>query len=73
MPPTISLTEDTVQRLATDTSSLQSGRDLVRKRSFSDLGVSPDGTWLLGKCKGSGKEPYQVSVDLANEAAPVAL
>ena len=72
MPPTISLTEDTVQRLATDTSSLQSGRDLVRKRSFSDLGVSPDGTWLLGKCKGSGKEPYQVSVDLANEAAPVA-
>jgi hypothetical protein len=72
MPPTVSLTEDAVQRAAPDSGSLQNGRDLVRKKSFTDLGVSPDGTWLLGKCKGSGKEPYQVSVDLGNESAPVA-
>lgn len=66
------LTEDTIQRVAPDASSLQSGRDLVRKKSFSDLGVSSDGTWLLGKCKGSAKEPYEISVDLANDQAPTA-
>ncbi|HZT82538.1 MAG TPA: SWIM zinc finger family protein, partial [Gemmataceae bacterium] len=65
------LTEDTIQRVAPDAGSLQNGRDLVRKKAFSGLGVSADGTWLLGKCKGSGKEPYSVSVDLANESAPV--
>ena len=65
------LTDDTLQRVAPDAGSLQNGRDLVRKKAFSDLGVSADGTWLLGKCKGSGKEPYSVSVDLANDSAPV--
>ena len=65
------LTEDAIQRAAPDAGSLQNGRDLVRKRAFSDLGISADGTWLLGRCKGSGKEPYSVSVDLANESVPV--
>src|SRR6516164_5139485 len=65
------LTDDTLQRVAPDAGSLQNGRDLVRKKAFSDLGVSADGTWLLGKCKGSGKEPYSVSVDLSNDSAPV--
>src|SRR6516165_8749914 len=65
------LTDDIIQRAAPDAGSLQNGRDLVRKKAFSDLGVSEDGTWLLGRCKGSGKEPYSVSVDLGNESAPV--
>jgi hypothetical protein len=65
------LTEDVIQRAAPDAGALQNGRDLVRKKAFSHLGVSEDGTWLLGKCKGSGKEPYSVSVDLGNESAPV--
>jgi hypothetical protein len=65
------LTEDVIQRAAPDAGSLQNGRDLVRKKAFSQLGVSADGTWLLGRCKGSGKEPYSVSVDLGNESAPV--
>src|SRR5438128_1309203 len=70
MPETSTLSEDTVHRLAPDAGALQNARDLVRKKSFIDLGVSPDGTWLMAKCKGSGKSPYEVSVDLANEAAP---
>src|SRR4051794_4438431 len=64
------LTEDVIQRAAPDAGSLQNGRDLVRKKAFSDLGVSADGTWLLGRCKGSGKEPYPVSVDPANYSGP---
>jgi hypothetical protein len=68
---TMPLTEDVVQRAAPDAGSLQNGRDLVRKKAFSQLGVSADGTWLFARCKGSGKEPYSVSVDLANDATPV--
>jgi hypothetical protein len=71
MAATLSLTEDLLHRLAPDTDSLQTARGLVRKKSFSDLGISADATWLLGRCKGSGKEPYEVSIDLADAAAPV--
>src|SRR4051794_18956358 len=70
MPAAVSLTEDTVHRLAPDTGSVQAARGLLRKKSFTDLGVSADGTWLLARCKGSGKEPYQVSVDLAEPYNP---
>jgi len=70
MPATLNLNEDAVHRLAPDTDSVQAARGLVRKSSFSDLGISPDGTWLLAECKGSGKEPYQVSIDLADESNP---
>jgi hypothetical protein len=65
------LTEATIQSVTPDAGSLQNGRDLVRKKAFSDLRVSADGTWLLARCKGSGKDPYSVSVDLGNESAPV--
>lgn len=68
MPATIALTEDTVHRIAPDAAAVQAGRGLLRKRSFKELAVSPDGTWLLAKCQGSGKEPYEVSVDLAADA-----
>ncbi|MCC6419887.1 MAG: SWIM zinc finger family protein [Gemmataceae bacterium] len=67
MPSTIS--EDLIQQIAPDSSALSSGRGL--RKSMEKLGVSSDGTWLLGQCKGSAKEPYQVSVDLANPSAPV--
>jgi hypothetical protein len=70
MPATLSLNEDAVHRLAPDTDSLTAARGLVRKKSFGALGVSADGTWLLGQCKGSGKLPYEVSIDLADPAAP---
>jgi hypothetical protein len=70
MAATLSLDEEAVQRLAPDADAVQAARGLLRKKSFLDLGVSADGTWLLGRCKGSGKEPYQVSVDLADPDAP---
>jgi hypothetical protein len=70
MPATLTLTEDIVHRLAPDADSVQAARGLVRKQSFSDLGVSADATWLLGKCKGSGKLPYEVSVDAADANSP---
>ena len=70
MPTTLSLTEDTIQRVAPDTESVQAARGLLKKNSFLDLGISADQTWLLGRCKGSGKQPYEVSVDLADSSNP---
>ena len=70
MPATLSLSEDVVHRLAPDTDSVQAARGLLRKKCFSDLEISPDATWLLGRCKGSGKNPYEVSIDLADSSNP---
>jgi hypothetical protein len=64
------LTEDAVTRFAPDDGTLQNARGLVRKKNYTGPGVSADATWLLGKCKGSGKNPYEVSVDLADEGNP---
>jgi hypothetical protein len=70
MPSLITVNEDVVHRLAPDEGAVEAARVLIKKNSFSQLGVSADGTWLLGRCKGSGKEPYQVSVDLSDQASP---
>ncbi|MCI0464747.1 MAG: SWIM zinc finger domain-containing protein [Gemmataceae bacterium] len=67
MAPTF--TEELIQQIAPDGSSLSAGRNL--RKVMKDLGVSADGTWLLGKCQGSAKDPYVVSVDLVNPSAPV--
>jgi uncharacterized Zn finger protein len=71
MPVALELTEDTVQRLAGDDATMQNARGLVRKNKFRDLAVSPDGSWLLGRCQGSGKDPYEVSCDLADPNNPL--
>src|SRR5262249_9134032 len=71
MPATVTLTEETILRVAPDDKAAQAGRDLVRKNSFLKLGISSDGTWLLAQCKGSGASPYEVSVDLADETTPI--
>ncbi len=70
MTTTLSITEDAVQRLAPDSAALQSARDLIRKKNYVNPGVSSDGTWLLGQCKGSGKLPYEVSVDMQDSSQP---
>ena len=67
MPPTLS--EEVIEQVAPDASALQAGRGL--KKQLAQLGVSADGTWLLGACQGSARQPYQVSVDLVNPSAPL--
>jgi hypothetical protein len=70
MPTTLSLREDTIHRIAPDSDAVTAARGLLRKNSFLDPGISADQTWLLGRCKGSGKQPYEVSVDLADPSSP---
>lgn len=69
MTTTLSITEDEVRRLAPD-DTLGSARDLIRKKNYLNLGISEDGTWLLSQCKGSGKLPYEVSVDVQDPSQP---
>lgn len=63
MPVTLTLSEDAVH-------AVQAARGLIRKQAFVKPGVSADGTWLLAECQGSGKQPYEVSIDLADSAQP---
>lgn len=53
--------EQQVIGAAPDASSLAAARKLARPGPWSDTGSNDDLVW--GKCQGSGKTPYQVSVD----------
>jgi len=55
-----------VAGLAPDASSLAAARKLARPGPWSDTGSTE--TLLWGKCQGSGKTPYQVSIDLTGPA-----
>lgn len=52
-----------VDDAAPDAQVRQAGRRLAIPTPWTDVGVT--GTLLFGRCRGSGKDPYQVSVDLA--------
>jgi SWIM zinc finger len=57
---------DRVLDLAPDESSRRSGAGLGRPAPWRDAGVAADVLW--GLCAGSGKNPYQVIVDLSAPA-----
>src|SRR6202034_1641095 len=57
---------DSVLDLAPDASSRRSGAALGRPAPWSGAGVAGDALW--GLCAGSGKNPYQVVVDLSGPA-----
>ncbi|KRF04844.1 hypothetical protein ASG89_21330 [Paenibacillus sp. Soil766] len=65
------LTEAYVDSLALNSSAIKNGKDLVKKNSFPLLCQSEDETIIFGECKGSGKDPYQCSVDVIKEGNPV--
>jgi SWIM zinc finger len=59
-------THERVTKLAPDAASLAAARKLARPLPWSDTGASE--TLLWGRCQGSGKTPYQVSIDLTGPA-----
>src|SRR5262245_8791613 len=66
----VSVTEEQIKSLAPDEGTLEAARALVHKGEVGNPGVSGDGTWLLAECRGSAAEPYHVSADFADAAAP---
>jgi SWIM zinc finger len=57
---------DAVIALAADAPSHRAARGLARPASWSGTGATPDLVW--GLCAGSGKNPYQVIVELSGPA-----
>ena len=55
-----------VADLAPESSSMNAARRLARPGPWSETGSTDTLVW--GKCQGSGKTPYQVSVDLTGPA-----
>ena len=67
----MTLTEQTILLQAPNPAAAENGRKLWKKGSFSALHRTEDGTLYWAECAGSGKNPYQVSIDWTDPAAPV--
>ena len=65
------LTEQFILLQAPNPAAAENGRKLSKKGSFSALGRTEDGRLYWGACAGSGKNPYQVSLDFTAPEAPV--
>ncbi len=61
----VQLTERTVAEMAPNDKALLDGRGLIKKGALKKLAKNEDGTLVFGFCQGSGKSPYEVSMDLA--------
>ena len=61
------LTKAMVEQMAVNDSAFSNGRKLAEKGSFSNLKKTQDGKLHWGLCKGSGKTPYETSVDTSDE------
>lgn len=66
----IPIDEAYVDAAAPNADAAKNGRGLVLKNKLSKLHVSDDGALIFGECQGSGKDPYQVSVDFARPEQP---
>ena len=62
-----SLTTEAVRALAPDAGALGAGQGLANPSRWSGLGRTDRALW--GRCQGSGKDPYEVSVDLEGPAS----
>lgn len=58
--------EAQVLAVAPDEASVKAARKLAGQSGWSDLGAGSGLLW--GRCKGSGKNPYQVTIDLSAPA-----
>lgn len=58
--------EEQVVAAAPDASSVAAGRKLVKPAPWVESGITDSLLW--GACQGSGKKPYQVSIDLTEPA-----
>jgi hypothetical protein len=63
---TTTWTSAQVLALAPDDSSIKSGKSLAIAGKWQNLGASDTAIW--GECQGSGKNPYQSSIDLSETA-----
>src|SRR5262245_31051835 len=66
----IAIDDAYVDAAAPNADAAKNGRGIVLKNKLGNLRISEDGTLLFGECAGSGKTPYQCSVDFARPEQP---
>lgn len=60
-----------IEELAPNAEAAKKGRDLEKKKKFSNLKISTDKNLIWGECSGSGKNPYYCSADYIDPHNPV--
>ena len=67
----VKITKEYAASVATNSSAMKNGEDLVKKGAFSALCTDKEQRFISGECTGSGKLPYVCSVDFVDENSPV--
>jgi hypothetical protein len=63
------LTEEIVASLAPAEGTIGDARALLKKGAFRGFARSPEGNLVFAECKGSARDPYQVSLDFTPSGA----
>lgn len=67
----MNITEDFINKFAGNSSATSNGKSLAAKNSFTELNITEDETLIFGSCKGSGKNPYNCSIDFSDIEKPI--
>lgn len=65
------ITQKKIEELAPNAEAAKKGRDLEKKKKFSNLKISAEKNLIWGECAGSGKSPYYCSADYVDPNNPV--
>ncbi len=65
------ITEQLILSLAPNSAAAANGKKISSGGGFINRFCSEDGTFFMGECKGSGKNPYVTSADYIDENHPV--
>ena len=65
------ITEQQITAYAANLTAAANGKKISQKGGFLRLEASPDDTFFLGECTGSGAQNYITSVDFLDPAQPV--
>lgn len=65
------VTEQQIIALAPNANAVKNARKISEEGGFVSLMYSPDDTFYMGECRGSGKSNYVVSADFKEEGQPV--
>jgi hypothetical protein len=63
----IEVTDDLLKAITTKDKALADGKALSRKNAFLNTKRTDDNSLIWGQCQGSGKNPYEISVDLSGD------
>ena len=63
--------EQQIAAMAPNANAVNNARKIVKSGGFTEHARSEDDTFYMGSCKGSGSSAYRVTLDFADNDAPV--